>query len=545
MMFRNSFSKLPTAANKQNGPSVAVIELSKDKRLEFVIGNIIQRKSKEDIMNIKQYMLLNAYVEYKGKEFKEKLFEAYSKSWNALDNLIYSSDFGPKMILPYYIVDEVIDLFDLKDIEMFLRDVYKIEIPSRLDDVFNEQIEHDAKGTREQTYLKSDYLELAALVVVIKATYMILGQYAAVTDGCFRNPDKDYILFKFYRKNDKIFNSPAMDKALQFTSKLVNDQRITEEDRQKRVIDRILAEEEIVIDHLSKVVMQKLTVATIVDDTSGINVVNTMFNFVKNKLKSQGSVGNTLRPKMHLKDESSSTDNKESFIESHRAMIDVMAGETVTVNFATEKIERILPQLSERRRELMTRPVVACGNEYTLEYIYQRLQVFRDIIIPDQTLKMLEVIFKGIMDPRFIDYLKLENVISLMSLGFMYLWNIEFKQLAMLLVSSYHVEEEGFSGINSTSNKSRISQDLLMKLEKKFPLYKSGNKAHPEGELVIKRWIEEFGNSYYSTIWNSVLTEDFGKEVYGVESTLCPVAEDLKIQIGLFLLENEEDNYRS
>lgn len=542
LMFKNSLSSLAKQSSKQNGPSVTVIELDKDNRLEFTINSIIQRKAMEDLLSPKQFVILNAYVDYKGEEFKRELFELYRRSYDRIDNLIFEPDFGEKMPLPFDIVHPILEKFDIEDIKNFLVNEYKIGIPSNLKEVFEDRIEMDGIGTRAQTYLRSDYVYLVAFIVVIKATFMVLGQFSKATNECFNAPERDYYLLRFYRQCDRLTHSQPYDKILQYVTSLINAKATSDEDRLIRIIDKMIEEDEIVMYYLSKVIFQKLTVATIVDDTHEGNVVNTMYTFISHKIGSKGPVKTVLREKTHITDPSNR--EKESFMDSHLIIGDLPHGVIVTANYATSSMDNILRQLSPDMLEIINRPIVCDGKTYTLKEIEKQCDRFQFNIISDHSMKLLEIIFKGCMDPRYIYRLELKSLLSLLPIGFAYLWNMNFKPLAMLLTATYYNDESGFRLINSTSNKSRIPHDLLDKLKELFPLEKAGNKTNPNGELVVKKGIEEFGNSFYSIAWVSVLDHSFAKEIFGTQDGVCPVKEDLKIQLATFLIEHEKYAFR-
>lgn len=542
IMFKNSLSSLAKQSTKQNGPSVTVVELDKDNRLEFTINSIIQRKAIDDLLNPKQFQLLNAYVDHKGDDFKRELFELYRRSHERIENLIFEMDYGPSMPLPFDIIYSILDKFDIEDIKNFLINVYKLEIPSNLKSVFDDRIERDGIGTRAQTYLIDDYIELVAFIILIKASFMVLGQFSKMTDECFGAPERDYYLIKFYRNYDKLTSSRSYEKLIQYITSLVEGKNTSEEDRFAMIIDKRIEEDEIVVYYLSKVIFQKLTVATVVDDTHEGNIVNTMYTFIRHKLDSKGPVKMVLRDKTHIN--GIDHKDKESIMDSHIVLGDLPHGVIVTVNYATSTLENVLRQLSPDMHAIVTSPIVVSGKTYPLESIYKQCQRFEHNLISDHTMKLLEIIFKGCFDPRFVYRLSQESLLSLIPVGFAYLWNLGFKPLAMLLVSTYYSDVGEYQMINSTTNKSRIPHDILDKLKEAFPIEKAGNKTNPNGELVIKKAIEEFGNSFYSIAWVSILDPVFAMEVFEKDDNVCPVREDLKILIANFLIEHEKHVFR-
>lgn len=540
-MFRNSLSSLNRTASKQNGPSVAVIELDKDNKLEFTIDSIIQRKSMEDLLNPKQYEILNKYVDYKGKEFKKEIFNLYKEADEKIDNLIYRSDYGSSHTIPYDIIQPLLDKFDLVDIEDFLINHSGLTVPENFKDVFDEQMETDGILTRPRTYLRSHYIGLVAFITVIKATYMVLAKFSKSSEECLKAPEKDHYLLKFYRKHFGLVNSKPFNKLVEYIRDLINGQSENEDEKQMRIIDKMIEEDEVEMYYVGKVIFQKMTVATIVDDTHVDNIVNSIYSFISNKLKGKGPVRSALRNKTQMVDAQSR--EKESFVESHLLYTDMPEGFIVLANTATSSIERILQQLPVKMIEIVNKPIIVEDKTYSLHELGTQCARFQYETLTDHTLKMLEVIFKGILDPRYIFRLDLDSIINLLPVGFAYLWNLEFKSLALLLTSTRYEDESEFKMINSTSNKSRIPYDILVELKKLFPLERIGNKNNPDGELVIKKTIEDFGNSFFDITWVSVLDPVFASEVFKTKDGICPVKEDMKIQLAKFLIEHEQYAY--
>lgn len=540
-MFRNSLSSLNKTASKQNGPSVAVIQLDKDNKLEFTIDSIIQRKSMEDLLNPKQYELLNKYVDYKGEVFKKELYSLYQVASESIDNLIYRTDYGTNRGIPYDIIQPLLDKLDLDDIEYFLIHHSGLTIPENFKDVFDEQMETDGILTRPRTYLKSHYIGLVALIILVKATYMVLAKYARSSEECLKSLEEDYYLLKFYRKNDRLVNSHPFNKLVEYIRDLINGQSETEDAKQIRIIDKMIEEDEVEMYYVGKVIFQKMTVATIVDDTHVNNIVNSIYSFISNKLKGKGPVRSALRNKTQMVDAQSR--EKESFVESHLLYTDMPEGFIVLANTATASIDRILQQLPSQMVEIVNRPITIEDKTYTLQELGTQCERFQYQTLTDHTLKMLEVIFKGILDPRYIFRLNLESIINLLPVGFAYLWNLNFKSLALLLTSTRYEDESEFKMINSTSNKSRIPYDTLVKLKELFPLERAGNKNNPDGELVIKKTIEDFGNSFFDIAWISVLDPVFAHEVFKTKDGICPVKEDMKIQLANFMITHEAYAY--
>lgn len=545
-MFTNIF--LPAdIASRTKKFSLVKVSLDNDNFLEFPVGAILQKKKNEDFVSPRQNELLNRYVDYKGEEFKQKLYSAYQDFYNYLENEVEIVDLLPgkrNNVNEYFF--RVLDLLDYDDIKNFLNDVVKIVPPRSLKTEFDDQDHVDGVCSKEQTFLKEDYKHLATLIVIIKATYFLLGFYFSKIGTTMSMSSRDYMLFKFYQRRDSLFYSPGMVKLLQFTEKLIETKTKDDVEKNIRIIDKVVSEDEISILSLAQIVFQKLVIADVVNDTSEVNIVTMLYTFLTNKLR---EIKNTskIREKILASGGDSEIDI-DSNVENHRAVQVVMQSDIAHINFATDTMEKICSQVSEPMAELMKKPIVVGTKTYTLEDLRKEFDAYKEESIPENVFRILECVFKGVLDPRALEHLELENIICMITLAFAYIWNLGLPKLAVFLGSTAIRREENFITINVSSGKTRIDKEIMSELIKYFPSTKSISKTSPsdykeDDVYEIKRWIEAFGNDFYKSDWYFILSKDMAEELE-IENMNVTVTEDMKVLLAQFLIENEKIVYR-
>jgi hypothetical protein len=313
--------------NLNSRSSTAVRVSYKGKDIDFTIGTIISKRNKDELDG-KQFTLLNEYLNYKGEEFKAELFQ---RLVNADDEIIMSINQADLHPLPYQIIHPILDMFDLMDIFNYIKNVYRIKAPSNLMEEFDPQIEQDGRGTRIQTYLKDDYYELAALSMIVKVTIGPLCHFAYIKSSEINTIHKEYILFHFF-KNHHLFWTAPMTKLLGLVEKLVELPTAGPEAESVRILEKQIAKEDMNIFILAIVVIQRISIAPIVDDNENRNIITKVYNYINNKLKSSGDVSKSVRNKTPLTDTESGGGDKESIIESYRIMTDVPKGESFLLN---------------------------------------------------------------------------------------------------------------------------------------------------------------------------------------------------------------------
>lgn len=498
-----------------------VIKITHDeKSIDFIISSIISKRIKQELDNPNQFLLLNAYCDYKGEQFKEELFKRYIKSREGIGYKVYP--------LPRHIVDPIFDMFDIMDIYNFLKSVYKLQAPSVLMDEFDDMIERDGRGTRVQTYTKDDYLELASLVLIIKAVIGPIGEFAYVNRSGLDSVLRDYLLFNFF-KYPRVYNSPPMVKLLGLIDKLVNLPTNTEDVDSIRVIEKLLSKDEVPIAVTAIVVLQKLPVACVVDDNSDKHIVTKIYNYVNNKLKAPGDVTKTIRKKTELVDSESSTGDKESTIESLRVVTAISEGNMIEMDWSIDTIEKVLYQLPKKNRDIIDQKALQDAIQFT--------KVFANSNVTKQQVNILGFIFKDVIDPRSLDYVTIDSIINLLAIGFAYLWGMGYKTLALLLVSQQDTNKELSLSINLTANRSRIPKEMKDTLDELFPYKRVKNEEVHEN--LAEETITSLTNALFNMKWIHTAKEEYILEVHGDRNPNKILPADLKIQLAKFIIDHE------
>lgn len=498
----------------------------KENHVDFIVSSVIAAKGKPKLEIDNQFTILNAYLDYKGDAFKESLFKLMVVSRNEVMSFL---DVEGVSMLPHKAIKEIVDLMDFKDIFYYVKNIYKLPPPKHLQTVFEEKIEKDARGSRDQTYLKDDYLELATLILIIKATIGPICLYGKLKEKQIKPEFREYILFYLYRDNPVIFNYPPMVKLLKFAEKLIEQSDNGAFEERKRVLDKGLPVEETSVYLLSIVVIQKLATATLVDDDENKNIINKIYNYVNSKLKATNSTSKTIRDKEPMSDADSASGDKESQLESLRVHGDLAPGMAIEMDWAVDTVEKILNQLPINMKSYISNEVLKEAIVFT--------KGFRTANIEKCNIDMLCFIFKSIMFPKSMEYIRLDSIINLLAVGYAYLYGIGFKDLAVLLVSTSIEDIYGMVTINSTINKPRLSKELKDQLDYLFPYRRVINDGMSEN--VCEKTISELTKEYESKNWRTLAT---GVDVDTIENTYV-LPQDLKVQLAEFIVKHERITY--
>jgi len=497
-----------------------------ERTIKLNVGQFITRRNKVPANEGKQYILLNRYLNSKGVEFQEKYFELLEAGMEQIKRIAINNTLS----LPYKSINNIIDLIDYEDVLKFVK--LNITPPSKLADVFNMRIEQDEKGSRIQTYLKSDYLELVAVALVFKATLGLLGEYVTANKKDMTGSRIEYTIYDVYRQN-KITETSPMVKLVGFITKLM-EQPLASNASMIHMLEVQTSEDELKMYLLSKVVLNRVAVSTIIDDNDDLNIVTVIYNYINNKLKPPTGA-KSIREKTVLSEPGTdnTAENKDSQFEAYRASTDTTNGAIIEVNFVTDTIEKVLNQLPEKMYQQVDMKALKDTSRLPRDFQKANFTHFQ--------VTMLSIVFKNVIDPRSIPQLKRENMVILISVMFAYLIGMGYKHLAILSVCFIYEEDDEIRVVKLTGNRTRIDAQLKDQLNEVFPYKRIKNLKNDNSDDI--NIVEELINTLSKEVWNlkwlPAATVKKYTEGLLTDEGVYALPFDLKPSLARFILEHE------
>lgn len=450
-----------------------VVNSDDGESIEFQIESLINRRLRIDLDPKYIFTVLNAYVDFKGKEFKKELFERIKQANEIIMENILQPTLDP---LPLEITHIILDLFDIDDVYNFITQSKIIKAPNVLADEFDEKIIINDEGSREQTYLKTDYLELVALLTILKATLGPIGQFAAVKASLIPDAYKEFILLNFYSTHP-IYQSRPFRKLLDYINKLVDISLLNEEESSIRVIEKIISRSDLPEFVLGSVLFQRFLIHSEIKDTmenNDKNLINILYNFVKSKIKLKDMSNSTIRLKKQTFIDS---DNEsESVLESYRVPTDITVGYNQEFLFVYNNIEHLIYGKNIQNRQLV----------YDIRSMLDNSGLGE---IPLINIKLAAIILKNVIDVRAIDYINIEGVKNGIAVSAVWLIENGFPYLAKI-ITSFKVKED-IHRLN-VSVRSKLNKDLKERLDELFlqrGLKSSGNVSY---QNYLKEYLDQF-----------------------------------------------------
>ena len=499
----------------------------KKEDVEFNIEELVNRRIKDSI-DKDMYKILNMYVEWKGEAFKDELFRRYVQSHNDIIDSIMSDSLD----LPYEITDRILDMFDYEDMRNFIINHNLVRVPQTLMDVFNEDIEINKEGSRVQTYLKSDYVNLVALLNVLKSVVPVLGMYAEVHKQTIAKNYKEYILIMFILKHP-ISDLEPFQKMVGYIKKLINNIKSNEEELQMRLIKKGIDEENLVYSILGGVLLEKMLLTDETKDTDTKNLITKFYSYASGRLNIKNNPTGNLKIKSKFKINPDG-DDTESVIESYRTPTDITPGFMEEFVFATSNIKRLYDWLSDKK------------NYQLLETFRSSVETIHPVYLPLINIKIAFILAKNVVDPRAYNYVGANEIRNVLAAVATVLWEKDFKLLSAILSSSKAPEDMIVVNYNTKLKLEDFYKDLI---NEKFKINIYNKK--PKTDEITK--IENLGDKLLNEISTEMiknnyickLPESMIEEAVGHINNLIPVPNDIKPTLIDAILAMEDNDVLS
>lgn len=395
-----------------------------------------------------------------------------------------------------------------------------IAIPSNFDNEYIHSI--DRQGSREQTYIRSDYVKLITLALILRTLLPIWGEFIARTRQESGTTFKEYYAFQLLNRADVLKSEP-------FQKLVVYIERTVGEDKSNpSTIIEGISSEDFSRWMMALVIIRRLSTGDIRGLDARANMVTYIHKYITAKMK-----GSDLAPdsmvKAKLYDDGGGGDieSKLSSLERYKIKHDISQGEITELEYIISDSKRIAYRLSANMTDEL------------LERSMQSTQILmnHDIIEPQMTI--LRWIFKKIISPRGIMYLDKRTIVIAMGVLQAVLWARGHKYLS-LLVTSHILKHDNFIYIGNTDSRQRITKDMQAELDSLYPHFKiiGGKKTGLKPVNLATRSIEMVADNFSMFTWSMTADEELIKEAFGnCNSRRIQVPSDIKLRLARLVIE--------
>jgi hypothetical protein len=475
--------------------------------------------------------------------FKKTLYLLYKRASEILQQVSTMKSLNEQY---KQLLFDTLNQLDLQWIQTWLLGLEEFRIPDTISQEFDERMVLNGEGTREQTYIREEYIQICALGMVMRVLMPMLQEYLHHVAANVYNRVRDLHLLrmiqshKFFRHSEmgQGSASPVMDKLYAYIHKTLETQLSSSGQYTQRIIAPLISEG-IDMDTmpqwiLASFLIRKLPATSIICDKDGINPVVQLHREMKSAISTSTS-NNKLTQDRHTAEDSGDEEDKASMIERYNRVISTLTpGNIEELNWYYENVEAIV----EKYYSFL--------DQSLLNDCMQSVQKLNQVSIQVVQIHIASWVLKHSIDPRAMRYLRKPVLIRLIGLAQALIWDLGHKQMA-LAVSAKGIEQEDVIalGVEDSLPKVQLSKHIPT-LKELFPYRRKIVSAKPSKfnlspneddtdmdnyTYPILKTVNEMAKRFNQVTWVFTAKEPYLIEAFGHPRYYMPRSANIKPQL--------------
>lgn len=488
------------------------IIVHKEKKISFLINGII-RKAAEIEYDVFEY--INKYWQTLSEPEQDAVFESYKRIRSLFSTIINKSELARQLNLELVKLLNFHDFQRMHDWVVFYSDI-------RIPDNFAKQYTHnyDQQGSREQTYIRSDYTKLIAMILILKTAIPVWGEFMNQGKDDAGTLFKEYYAFQLLNGAD-IMISEAMQKLDLYVKHAIADKNTN-----ASAIKEGISSEDFPFWMLSQLIIHRLSIGDIRGLDPKANIVTYIYKYISQKNQFFETNNEKAVRDKSRNDYDGVSDDKISSLERYKIKHDISLGEIVEIAFSIRDLHQVAWRLD---------PTLPKADiDRSLETV-QKLNNF-ELKMPQ--LNILRWLFAPVVSSKGLLYLDKQIIVNCLGVAEAILFHNGFDHLAVLLTGIVPPVDDQIY-ISSTDSRARIPKDIVDQLNKLYPFqryiggkktgYKPVNPAIETIDLVAQQF------SQYS--WVATAHGDHLERIFGLrENPHITIPYDIKIILARYVL---------
>ncbi len=449
--------------------------------------------------------------------FKQgKIFSIFHKIKNVFEE-VYDTSLLIHSLLP--LMKDIFEEHKLEEIKQWMNFHSDILFPYKLDEVY--VVSDEKPGSREKTYLKSDYYDLLTMAIALRVMIPIWGEFIYRTKRETGTLFKEFYAFKLLSQTNIIHSNPMEKLRIYVTNNIQTDKPIL-----SSIINGV-GTEDYPIWLLSKVLVSRLCVGDISGTNQSSSLVTFIWNYINHKVNNTntGSYSGMIKSK-EFENGDTRDDHSASRLEGYKIKTELPLGDVVILeHYMGDPINVALQLKSTINLEL-------------LKHFLDNASVLNTEQLWKPQVTLAQFILKPIMGPRGLIHLNKVQVISAIAIAQTILWESNHKVLACL-ISAVATDNESETMLSGIDSRARIPKDLMDELNVYYPFNKvSAQKKKGKVVNTVVGSIDELSQLFSQRDWILTVSDEHAFEVTGRENNRrfsCP--HDIKILLAKLILE--------
>ena len=458
----------------------------------------------------------NAFMKTRSLDFQKKCFTNLIEIRTVLDSFYESNKLSTELIPR---VTSLVDMFNIEEVVDWVNFKSDIRLPPHFATTFVEDIN---KGTtREQTYLKSDYVNLISISIILRVMVPVWSEFIARVRQDTGTMLKEYVSGQLVSKT-KLYNSEIVDKLREYIVVCVANNHLN---NPSLILGGVSSED--FLDWITALVLiRRLAVGDVRGIDPKINLITSVYSYITQRVSPDNPASSEYREKSMTVTSESDMDAKLSVLERYKIKHDISLGEIVELEHSVSDIMHVAKRLEPNIPEQL---VINALNTSKVLLTKQLL---------DPQINILKWLLSGIISPRGLLHLQKEVIVNLLAVAQAVLYYRGHTFLAMAITT--HVDMTNEVMLLGVDSRARIPKEILAELDKYFPFVRkssnrSKNKVPNLAHQAIDKLVEDLSmfNWVMTADKNLVLELSGGKQ----HSNRLIIPHDIKIKVANFVLD--------
>ena len=386
---------------------------------------------------------------------------------------------------------------------------------------------YDRQGSREQTYIRSEYVQLVTMALVMRAMVPIWGEFIGQTRRETGTQFKEYYAFQLLNGSG-IIDCHAMHRLRTYIDHNVGDER----HNPTNVIDGI-SSEDFPSWMLALVVIRRLCIGDIRGFDSDANIVTYIYKFITSRTRGNDMSSDNV---VKIKDDESGPNGRDtlSSLERYKIKHSVSLGEIVEMEYSLQDMRNIAFRLSGS----MTEELFQQGMESASK--------LSNIPLLEPQITLLRWVLKPVISPQGLVYMDKHTLTKCLGVLEAVLWARGHHVLSLAATSFANISEDQMF-VSSDNPRTRVSKELSAELDKHYPHFviTGGVKTGQKTNNLAAAAIDNLTNNLSMYSWTITANEQKVQTVFGNTNTRrLSLPSDIKTLITKLVIELASRNWK-
>lgn len=348
------------------------------------------------------------------------------------------------------------------------------------------QINNDLPGTRAQTYLRDEYVDLMTYSLMMRLMFPIWGEFIPRAKGTGGTTYKEYLAYHLLARTELMHCSAALRlrEYIEANSK---------EDAPPSAIIDGMSSQEFPVWVLALVVTRRVCIGDLRGlDTTSPKLVRYVYNFIVQKVQGSetnfGSVGKVNPKSMDIAG-GDDEDSGGARYETYKIREDITIGDKV---FLSHGLRNIVAESLK---------IVADLDVAQLKRALVTAKELEQVPLNDAQVTLARWIFKAVVSPRATDYFNKPLVVQMLAATQVILWHWGYKELAMLVTARPSTERSG-RVVRVTS---LDAKKYAAELSQLFPYPKRATRANRDKTDQVQATFDLMAELFNTNDWRTTI----------------------------------------